>query len=392
LVRGGSTSGRRFDLRELSEIESPPVIYHFLRLFLSDFDHMCEKIVDMDPEILDTISIIRKEQYPYLLQRITALPAQMDMIGTLPPETHRYLCVVGSRKYSDYGKEACEHVIAGLAGYPVVIVSGLAIGIDSIAHESALKAGLKTVAFPGSGLSKTVLYPYSRLHLARRIVEAGGALLSPFKRGQEGAFWTFPTRNKLMAGMCHATLIIEATAQSGTLLTAADTAEFGRDLLVVPGSIFSPSSIGSNALLRDGGTAVNCAEDVLEALGLQSIRNIPSIIRENDSTQSGTVTGTSSHSFPVTKNNKSGTAASTGDSTTYTNNLLSFCSTLSPDEKKLLEKMVKPIERDELIRTLDLPAGYVNALLIELELKGVVSERGGLLTVLSPVSSHPTQE
>ncbi|MES2314867.1 MAG: DNA-processing protein DprA [Patescibacteria group bacterium] len=294
----------------------------------------------MDP--LNNIVTIQKENYHFLLKQLDKIPDSMEMIGTMPPETYKYLCVVGSRAYSSYGKEACEKLISGLAGYPVVIVSGLAIGIDSIAHEAALKADLKTIAFPGSGLDTTILYPAQNIGLARRIVEAGGALLSPFPRNLEGVYWAFPVRNKLMAGISNAVLLIEGAEGSGSLLTADDAGEFGRDLLTVPGSIFSPLSHGPHKHLRDAAIAVTCSEHILEALGLT----------KNDSNKTPSVTN---------------------------QNL--FGDSLSSDEKQILEKMKAPIQRDELIRSLDLPAGYVNALLIELELKGIISERQGLLMI-----------
>lgn len=159
-------------------------------------------------------------------------------------------------------------LIEGLRGYPIVIVSGLAIGMDSLAHEAALKVGLRTIAFPGSGLALSILYPSTRRDLAKRIVESGGALISPFEPEQVGTYWTFPNRNRLMAGISHATLIIEAEKESGTLITAKAALEFGRDLLVVPGSIFSNHSYGSYKLLKDGATSpVRSSADILEILG-----------------------------------------------------------------------------------------------------------------------------
>ncbi|HTK33107.1 MAG TPA: DNA-processing protein DprA [Candidatus Paceibacterota bacterium] len=294
----------------------------------------------MDP--LHAITQLSKDNYHFLLKQLDKIPDSMEMIGAMPPETYRYLCVVGSRHNSSYGKEACEKLISGLAGYPIVIVSGLAIGIDSIAHEAALKAGLRTIAFPGSGLDISVLYPAQNIGLARRIVEAGGALLSPFPRHQEGVYWAFPVRNKLMAGISNAVLLIEGAEGSGSLLTAVDAGEFGRDLLTVPGSIFSPLSYGPHMHLREAAIAVTCSEHILEALGL---------VKE-DSTR-----------------------------TQYMTNQNLFGQSFSPDEKLILEKIKTPIERDELIRSLDMPAGFVNALLIELELKGIISERQGLLMV-----------
>lgn len=212
---------------------------------------------------------LQKSQYPFLLRQISHLPETMDIIGSLPSDENKFLCVIGSRKFSTYGVDACRKIILGLSGYPIVIVSGLAIGIDSISHEVALEAGLKTISFPGSGLAPSVLYPWSKRPLAKRIVASGGALLSSFDYEQESTVWTFPARNRLMAGISHATLIIEAAKGSGTLITADYAAEFGRDILTVPGSIFAELSYGPHMLIRRGATPVTCADDVLEALSFK---------------------------------------------------------------------------------------------------------------------------
>lgn len=208
-----------------------------------------------------------------MLREAASLPEHMDFAGTLPPENSKYLCVVGSRKNSNYGRDVCRTIIGGLRGYPIVIVSGLAIGIDSIAHESALEAGLVTISFPGSGLSMNALYPSSRRGLAIKIIEKGGALYSSFDEMQSGTQWTFPHRNRFMAGSAHATLVIEAKEGSGTLITAKHAEYFHRDVLAVPGMIFNELSSGPNNLIRDGATPITSSADVLEALGFDVVKN-----------------------------------------------------------------------------------------------------------------------
>jgi len=288
------------------------------------------------------IKKLLRDDYPYLLSHITQLPDFMEYIGTLPSETNKFLCVVGSRHQSQYGRDVCEKLIAGLAGYPIVIVSGLANGIDSIAHESALSANLPTIAFPGTGLSENILGQARNYNLGRRIVEAGGAIISPFKRDQSGDTWTYPVRNRIMAGISHATLIIEAGEKSGTLLTAGDAARFNRDLLVVPGSIFSPLSKGANGLLRDGGIAVTTSEEIIEALGLEII-NVDK--KEADTNQS------------------------------------LFNDKHTEEERLIIDELKVPMTRDEIIEKINLPIGYLNALLIELELNEIIIERDGLLMI-----------
>ncbi len=209
--------------------------------------------------------------FPSLLKEINDPPAELYLEGSLPKEDeNKFLAVVGSRKYSRYGKEACEELIAGLAGYPIVIVSGLALGIDAIAHQSALKNKLLTIGVPGSGLAREVLHPFSNHRLADEIVEAGGCLLSELEPECPAGLHTFPRRNRIMAGLSHATLIIEAGEKSGTLITARLAMEYNRDVLVVPGSIFSPGSRGANSLIRQGAMPVNKSEDILQALGFNT--------------------------------------------------------------------------------------------------------------------------
>jgi DNA protecting protein DprA len=208
------------------------------------------------------------EQFPFLLRNIDNPPPHLDCVGALPPgEDYRYLCVIGSRHPSDYGVETCKALIAGLRDYPVVIVSGLAIGIDSVAHRAALENKMKTIAFPGSGLNRSIIYPYTHVNLADKIVESGNTLLSSFKTDQIGAYWTFPARNRLMAGSSHATLIIEGRQGSGTLLTAEYALQFNRDVLIVPGSIFSDLSFGPHKLHKEGATPVANSREILAMLG-----------------------------------------------------------------------------------------------------------------------------
>ncbi len=283
------------------------------------------------------IRLIPPNEYPFLLRQLTKPPEKMYICGELPSDDHKFLCVIGSRANSQYGRDVCREIIHGLRGSPVVIVSGLAIGMDSLAHEFALEVGLKTIAVPGSGLDESVLYPRSKHSLARRILEAGGALLSPFDLNRGSAKWTFIARNAVMAGLSHAILIIEGRKDSGTMITAGNASEFSRDLLVVPGSIFSDLSYVPNSRLRDGGLAVTCAEDVLEALGLSA---------ECSSGQSGSERAISE---------------------------------LGVNEKRLLKCLSYPKMRDELIAEMGIGAPELGALLGGLELLGAISDQDGMI-------------
>src|SRR3990167_8695121 len=217
-------------------------------------------------------NVIKKlgpNKFPKLLSEINDPPDELFLIGEIPSDDHVFLAVVGSRKFTSYGKQAAEQIIAGLKGFPIIIVSGLAIGIDSIAHNAALNAGLTTIAIPGSGLNDDVLYPASNRALAKKIVERGGALISPFKPDFKATEWSFPARNRIMAGMSQAVLLIEAEEKSGTGITARLALDYNRDVYAVPGSIFSPTSRGTNALIAGGATPITQSADLLTALGFE---------------------------------------------------------------------------------------------------------------------------
>ena len=226
---------------------------------------------------MENIYTLNKSELPYLLKQINDPPEKLFVRGKLPKEDAKILCIVGARKYSSYGEEACKKLISGLKGYNICIVSGLALGIDSIAHRSAMETGLQTIAFPGSGLDPNVLYPPSHKKLAEEIVYSGGALLSELEMMQTGADWTFPKRNRLMAGISHATLVIEARLKSGTLITSKLTTEYNRDVGAVPGSIFSSLSEGPNQLIDLGAKIIRSSDDIIEMLGLKKKGEMKSI-------------------------------------------------------------------------------------------------------------------
>jgi DNA processing protein len=207
------------------------------------------------------------EEFPLQLNETPEPPKELWRVGELPPVDSILLTVVGARKHSAYGKEACETLIAGLSGYDITIVSGLALGIDTLAHRAALKAGLRTLAIPGSGLDPRVLYPRSNVRLAEEIVAKGGALLSEFAPTTPAAPWTFPRRNRIMAGLAKATLVIEAERRSGTLITSRLATDYNRDVFAVPGEIFSPLSAGPNMLIALGATPIHESADIIRALG-----------------------------------------------------------------------------------------------------------------------------
>ena len=271
---------------------------------------------------------LKKKDFPPLLLEINDPPKSMRIVGELP-QTEKYLCVVGSRKYSEYGKNVCEKLIEGLRGYSITIVSGLALGMDGIAHKAALRAGLPTVGVPGSGLGEKSLYPVTNRMIAEEIIENGGALLSEFEDDWKPRLYSFPQRNRIMAGMCHATLIIEAELKSGTLITSKYAIEYNRDVFTVPNSIFSKTSEGPHMLLRLGATPITQSSDVVSALGLNPHEDL---FEKRD---------------------------------------YSECSS---DEHEVINILNEPRSRDEIIRLLGKPVYVTQTIIATMEIKGLIEE------------------
>ena len=211
---------------------------------------------------------LERTAWPAPLLEIPQLPEKLWIRGTLPPEGTKTLAVVGSRAMTHYGKEVCEMLIQGLAGYPISIISGLALGVDACAHRAALAAGLHTLAIPGSGLDDAFLYPRANLGLAGDILTAGGALVSEHEPHYTARAYDFPSRNRLMVGLANAVLVVEAGAQSGTLITARLASEYNRDLLCIPHRIGDPHGFGSHLFIRLGAGLVSEPIHILEALGI----------------------------------------------------------------------------------------------------------------------------
>lgn len=282
---------------------------------------------------MEDVYKLKFEQFPKPLLEIPQPPKTLYIRGKLPDPDFIYLAVVGSRRYTSYGKDICQKLIHGLKNYPIVIVSGLAIGIDSIAHKTAMEVGLPTISFPGSGLDNNVLFPKTNIKLAQEIVDSGGCLISEFEPNFVATTYSFPQRNRLMAGISKAVLIIEAEEKSGSLITARMALDYNRDVLAVPGSAFSTNSNGTNWLIKQGAIPVTTSEDVLLALGFEVEKIIQS------------------------------------DKEKYAD--------CSKDELKIIELLREPMERDDLIRELKMDTGTANALLSMMELKELIKEELG---------------
>lgn len=271
-------------------------------------------------------------EFPELLKEIPDVPTRLRYEGKLPIAGNKLLAIVGSRKFTTYGREVCESLIAGLSGHPVNIISGLALGIDSIAHRAALRAGLQTIAIPGSGLGRKVLHPHSHVGLAEEIIESGGGLLSEYDDEMPAGVWAFPKRNRIMAGMCHATIVVEAEKKSGTLITSRLATEYNREVGAVPGPINSPTSDGPHMLIRLGAALIRDANDILELLGLQRGDEYPTLVNIDD---------------------------------------------LNNEEKIFIKILETPCSRDELIRRSKIDTGSASAILSLLEIKGLIAEELG---------------
>jgi DNA processing protein len=194
-------------------------------------------------------------------------PKSLYVIGNLPETRRPAIAIVGSRKPTTYGKEVTHHLAYDLAAKGVVVISGLAIGVVSIAHKATLEANGTTLAILGNGLAS--IYPATNKQLAHDILAAGGAILSEYEPSVAARGFQFLERNRIVSGLSDAVLITEAASRSGTLNTAAHALEQGRDVFVVPGNITSPMSAGCNQLLKQGATPVTCVEDILEVLAPQ---------------------------------------------------------------------------------------------------------------------------
>lgn len=222
--------------------------------------------------------------YPALLRRSPAPPAVLFVAGDVDLLWHPQVAVVGSRRPSPGGRERARQFARALAGAGWAVTSGLAQGIDTAAHEGALSVGGKTAGVVGCGID--IIYPPENLDLYRRI-EADGAVLSEFPFGRRADRQSFPMRNRVVAGMCEATIVVETDVSGGAMITARFAGELGRLIFAVPGRIDQPTSAGCHQLIRDGATLLTSVDDLLSELNyLDGLR--PQPIGEPSSARLGT--------------------------------------------------------------------------------------------------------
>ena len=280
--------------------------------------------------------------YPPLLRSLVNGPPLLYVRGTLTENDRWALAVVGTRQASNYGRDVTRKLVSELASAGVTIVSGLALGIDTVAHNTALAAGGRTLAILGCGVDQ--IYPLSNQRLGEAIT-GQGALISEYPLGTQPLAANFPARNRIISGLSLGVLVVEAGTRSGALITVNFALEQGRDVFAVPGSIFSPKSEGTHRLLRDGATIVTRAEDILEALNLQ------------DAVEQQAVAA----AVPET-----------------------------PEEVALLRLVeAEPRHIDAISRDSTLDHTVVSATLAMLELKGLVKQVGGMQYVLAREERAP---
>ena len=284
-------------------------------------------------------------QYPRLLGEIHQAPAFLYVRGHSVALNGKTVAVVGTRQASEYGRQVTRHLIDGLKSAQVTIVSGLAAGIDTEAHWAAVRNGLPTVAVFGCGLD--VIFPSVNRRLSEEIVAQGGALVSEYPLGMSPTKYTFPQRNRIVAGLSHGLLVVEGDLKSGALITARLALEEGRTVFAVPGNIFSPGSQGTTTLLKSGAVPVAIADDLLKELQWW-LHEPPaeqlSMLPEDELPPSS--------------------PASLG---------LTVPEGLAPDESQVLQAIgYDPVSVDDLQQTTGLPSAKISASLTLLELDGLI--------------------
>jgi len=278
----------------------------------------------------------RDPDYPARLEEIYDYPPVLYIRGSLVPEDEWCLAVVGTRKATVYGRQVAEEIVTDLARSKITIVSGLARGIDSIAHRAALEAGGRSIAIFACGLD--IVYPSENANLARQIMQQG-VLISEYPLGVSPRADNFPRRNRIMSGLSLGVLIVEADETSGAMITAHMALEQNREVFAIPGSILSPASRGTNRLIQEGAKLVSSYTDILEELNLTAVAHqieMKEIIPSSDT------------------------------------------------EALLLKQLsAEPTHIDEVCRSSGLPVSTVSSTLTLMELKGMVKQVGNMNYVLA---------
>lgn len=316
---------------------------------------------------------ISRADFPALLKEINDPPSRLFVRGNLglleqhvaTNITNKFLCVVGSRNASQYGVDVCRRLIAGLRGSNVVIVSGLARGIDAIAHEAALAAHVPTIAVLGSGLDFDSIYPRQNVNLAKEILAAGGTLVSEHREKYDPRAYDFPLRNRIMIGLSHAVLVIEAAMKSGTLITARLALDYNRDVFTIPGSIFATHTEGPHMLLSNGAMLVTKSEDILRGLGLELTAELKLPAEMDWDALSKSNNFLDENHSQLEKSSKK-----------HVGRTIENCSDI---ERKILRALAEPLSRSNLLQKIGGNVTDTTAALSLLEIKKFVVNSGGVL-------------
>jgi DNA processing protein len=296
------------------------------------------KIVEQAAELGVAILIPDDPDYPAMLRPIPDPPTVLFALGNRELLSEPAVAIVGSRDHSRYGAEICRTVSGAVARCGIVVVSGMARGLDAVAHSAALDAGGATIGVLGNGPG--VVYPAANRTLYDRVA-ADGLLLTEFPPGERPTVGSFPRRNRLISGLSRVTVIIEAAAGSGALITAGTALDQGREVMAAPGNITSAVSVGTNRLIRDGAAPLLEPADLLE--------HFPEVAASSTALREGT-----------------------------TVNPTPLPDSLSPEERELAGYLgTDPVHPDELASRCDRPIGEVLGLLSGLEIAGVVEQGAG---------------
>jgi len=293
-----------------------------------DLDDYARRVEESGVEVLTWES----DDYPELLREIPAAPPLIFVRGSLEPVDRWSVAVVGTRRLTAYGRQITRDLVAGLARNGITVVSGLARGIDAVAHRAALEEGGRTIAVMACGIDK--VYPPEHRDLAHQIVDGHGAIISDYPFGSEPESAHFPARNRLISGLSLGVLVVEAGEKSGALITSRFALEQNREVFAVPGNINSPVSVGTNNLIQQGSKLVTRVEDILEELNLKMVAEqaVANVVLPETAEEAALISQLSS----------------------------------------------QPLHVDELGRLTGLPSSLVSSTLTMMELKGMVQQVGGM--------------
>ena len=285
------------------------------------------------PSDIKTIAIT-DNQYPSLLKQINDPPKTLYYRGDISIAHQQHIiAIVGSRKINTYGNQALKKIAEPLPSQNIIIVSGLAYGVDSLAHKICVSQKKPTIAVLGTGIDDASIYPSSNRTLANNIIATGGLLLSEYPPGTRGQKYHFPARNRIIAGLSTLTIVVQARKKSGSLITSRLATEYNRDVGVVPGPITDPLSEGTNHLLTQGAYPILESTNITELLGIEQIENQPTLPLQN----------------------------------------------FTPDQEKILQLLSnEPIHTSHIIEKSQIPIHQLNVILTELELIGYIQNTGNM--------------